>query len=815
MELDPLLSQFGRDRRLALRVEHVPSRARLSRGRNNGDHSWSLTRDELPGLLYLPAKGMDAAHTLAIRIISLDSDGGSTLAVHQYPILATNTQEETAATSLAESPDQAVEVRRLRAELEEERNSLREREFELIEAREALEQARTKGSPEKLQAELTAARMAWKADLDKRLAGAAAEAAATIKKDRAAWQAEMKAQISGADARAREQFEDELAAAQSTWKAELDKRLQRAATEAAAALEKSRATWQAETKNRLAAAEDRARKQIEQTRAETAGHPNEETELRRLRHELSTTQSTISRQENELTEAQSSMARMLERGKRDTDAAVSMAEINWKEGEAVRLAAAETKWQQQSARARAEAAAQIEKLEGALAEGRSQAVRDRRDSAETRRLRNELDATQATLAQRDTDLAEAQSAAQEARERAKQQLEVALSEAEQTWKAEEAARLAAAEAHWRQQSTRALADATNGMKRAEAALADLQTEAKSGRDRRDTAELRRLRTEFAATRTTLAEREAELAEAQLAAGRAREQSRQEIDAALLKAEEAWKASEAIRLAEFETQERERSAMALAEAVARLERTESALKEARDRIDTMRDPANEAEIQRLRAELAALQVAQSDRESEAGQARSSVRQARERWVEQSRIAMMRAEEAWRAEEAQRLETARRQWERDARLTATMGPASEESVDGPVAAPGHLFRDAGLAALLGVVAVAMAMYYPNIREFLSSAPQQSRIEPTNTAAAHAQLSKPGQSAALHAIVTVASANVRAAPSKTSSVVATLPRNTSVTPGERNGAWVQVRIAGQDGKPSREGWMFGAVLKDTTGP
>ena len=52
-------------------------------------------------------------------------------------------------------------------------------------------------------------------------------------------------------------------------------------------------------------------------------------------------------------------------------------------------------------------------------------------------------------------------------------------------------------------------------------------------------------------------------------------------------------------------ERERAAVQLAEANARFERSETALTEANERIETMRDPANDSELRRLRNELANL------------------------------------------------------------------------------------------------------------------------------------------------------------------------------------------------------------------
>jgi hypothetical protein len=73
LALMDLVSPYGRDRRVSLRVERMPSRSRLSRGRNNGDGSWSLTRDELSDLFYFPPRGSNEIPTLVVRVIGLDA----------------------------------------------------------------------------------------------------------------------------------------------------------------------------------------------------------------------------------------------------------------------------------------------------------------------------------------------------------------------------------------------------------------------------------------------------------------------------------------------------------------------------------------------------------------------------------------------------------------------------------------------------------------------------------------------------------------------------------------------------------------------
>ncbi|HEX4859810.1 MAG TPA: hypothetical protein VFV07_01150, partial [Rhizomicrobium sp.] len=88
LELAPLIAPYRKHGRLSLRVERLPHRARLSRGHNNGDRSWSLMSDELDGLTYLPPKGPAQSCTLGIRIVSLDAGDGTTLALLDYPVAA-------------------------------------------------------------------------------------------------------------------------------------------------------------------------------------------------------------------------------------------------------------------------------------------------------------------------------------------------------------------------------------------------------------------------------------------------------------------------------------------------------------------------------------------------------------------------------------------------------------------------------------------------------------------------------------------------------------------------------------------------------
>jgi len=67
--------------RVTIRIEGLLNGARLTRGQNNGDRTWSLNTDELPDLKYVPPYGGFTSHTLWIRVIALDEGFANTLRV--------------------------------------------------------------------------------------------------------------------------------------------------------------------------------------------------------------------------------------------------------------------------------------------------------------------------------------------------------------------------------------------------------------------------------------------------------------------------------------------------------------------------------------------------------------------------------------------------------------------------------------------------------------------------------------------------------------------------------------------------------------
>ena len=86
LDLEPLIAPYREHPNLAIRIERLPPQARLSNGRDNGDHTWSLTVDDVGNLRYLPPNGMQQSHTLAVTVIGMDADSATTLDKFDLPI---------------------------------------------------------------------------------------------------------------------------------------------------------------------------------------------------------------------------------------------------------------------------------------------------------------------------------------------------------------------------------------------------------------------------------------------------------------------------------------------------------------------------------------------------------------------------------------------------------------------------------------------------------------------------------------------------------------------------------------------------------
>jgi Bacterial SH3 domain len=286
---------------------------------------------------------------------------------------------------------------------------------------------------------------------------------------------------------------------------------------------------------------------------------------------------------------------------------------------------------------------------------------------ELRRVRDEFAAVQASLAERDRELSQIRSETEQEREKLRLEAEAALVEARATWASHENARLAAAKAEWQAQSAKELMVAEAHHTRAEAALKAMRAQADSEIvNARNQAgeEIQRLRDEYAAARTTLADRDVEISQLRSAVERACADLPHEVEAAVAKARAIWKSEEAARLAASEASWRVESAKALREATARWEQAESALKAALNNADSHAISDRPAdELVQVREELALARAALAERDAELGRLGLAVDRDRVKTQQEIDAALRQSKSVWEAEEAQRLAAAEAQWRED--------------------------------------------------------------------------------------------------------------------------------------------------------
>ncbi len=628
VDLRKLLAPYKKRGRLTLRAERMPPLARFSAGRNNGDNTWSFTLDELEDLEFLPAPGFDEAVTLAIRIIAHDSVDASTVAVIDYEI------SPDGATAAAEPGDTASNVtmeqlRRLRDEMAEMARRLAERDADLEDAA-----AETKDA----EARLERARKLWQAETDAKLQAAQKDAAEELARRASEWQRQSDARLASAEERANARSADAQAAeearaatdklgrdletmrkALAAREAELAQLRENVAGADAAtgnAVRKAIATaetlWKAGEAARLAAAQAQWREQTEQALAEARASAKkssktERGETVRLHGELAVLRTQLAEREGQVTQLRASVSAAKAESESATDSALARAKELWKAEEAARLAAAEERWREQSERA--------------LIQAQSAAT-----SGDTVRMREELAGVRRQLDERTAELQQMQSALVQSRAQQEDALKAALARAAESWKAEEAARLVAAQAQWTERSARAVADTQKS--------AD---ELRSERDRE--------RSEAETLRQYLAKRDAEIEQLRATLASAEPKAEQAVRAALLKAEDVWKAGEALRMATAEARWREQADRAIAEALSSAKKTDSQTR---------------GELDRLNGELASLRHTLGERDAEVAQLRASLAEAGPKAEEAARAALAKAEEGWKAAEAVRLAEAQAAW-----------------------------------------------------------------------------------------------------------------------------------------------------------
>jgi hypothetical protein len=485
----------------------------------------------------------------------------------------------------------------------------------------------------------------------------------------------------------------------------------------------------------------------------------------------------------------------------------------------------------------AELTAQIERAKSRSA---AETARDRSDETERKRLRDEVARLKKSLAARDGELTAL-------REDSLHSGAAALADAERRWRDGEAQRLADAKAQWQLRSERALAEAAAQLERtqtrasaelerlkddlaaANEAIADRENDiadvqarlddqlregdalrdrgaetdglratlALRDRDladikarldaqrhetdalRRHESESRRLAGEAEGLRAALVQARAEMEQARLV-------WRSESDAALAAALNDRKQSEAARLRLAEEQSQAQSQAALAKAAKRVQQLEADLQQSRAQADALMRRGDSDDIRQLRKEFGHLQGQLAEREQQIAQLRLDGEHARERWSAEARMSLQKAEQDWRSEaqgaeaRALRAQTTRR-YIRDAILAASFSA---------IAVLFYLSMDgAGIWSLLPGTGGA-------------DAPQAAADAPATAGAlATAQ--------GLPMLEVLKAANLRAAPSRSAAVIATLPRDSRVASLAHQGNWVRVK----SDHAHKEGWIYATFLGPQT--
>lgn len=482
LELKALISPYRKHGRFTLRIENLPQSARLSAGQNNGDHTWSLALDELDDLLYFPPAGVDKEHAIAIRVITRDETGASTIALIDHRIICPSDDEHVVPSlpHRVARNSEPIEIRQddaLRKEISLLKGTLAERDLELHRLRTSNEQSNAHLT-DRLNALLAEAESVWRHDEAFRLN--ALEAALQDQFERKLAEVRLSARADADNSNkekavALRNAQLELATIKNTLgnrEAELTKlqsqfeRLRQgsqadvlaakadAQANVAAAVERccqaERALAEVSVRCELAEAA------LASARAASAG-ANYEGELNQLRLEL----------ESRRQEAESQRS-------------VEMAAVDAKAAE--RLKAAQAQWEQVAAKELAEITARCESAEAALAATRASAATD--VDNELHQLRSEVENRRKEM---EADIAAVRAAA-----------ESRLAE-----------RLQAAEAQWRQSAEKELADITARCESAEAAVM-------AARGNTQSAEadeyVRSLIREIKTLQATLVDREAALAQ---------------------------------------------------------------------------------------------------------------------------------------------------------------------------------------------------------------------------------------------------------------------------------------------------------------
>lgn len=526
-----------RDRgRFTIRLEQLPQSARLSAGTNNGDRTWSLALDELEDLAYFPPPGA-GAHTLGVRLIAKDEDGAHTLALIDLGVDADaedlDKRDGGAVIALAQDKALQAEVAQLRASLAERDAALAKRDAELAERGAAIARGEdNRAEVAQLRAAL-AARDAQLAERDAELAERDIELAhrnarLDAREKELLEQQQLNSWTAGL---AEEKREAELTQAERDWqdaeasrrealKVELeeafDKRLAEQDRRSGAVLDALNHQHE-EALSELRAQLSAAEAAIAGQGAEKAAWHGEVAKLQqefedRMRAMRSEAETEAARREREFVETLGAARKTAEA---EAGERLKAAETGWQKRLAelaARCEVAEARIMPQTAAREADHAAELNRLRAQLEcveQDAQWALKEARAAAE-REMVATLKAAEAEwqnqIAQAETDasvLADLRAQLEHARQEGEEAVAAARAEAGQ----DVAAKLKAAEAEWKSRGDAVIAELTQRLGEAEAALADANKQNAADAD----AYIRELNAELRNLRKSLVAREAELA----------------------------------------------------------------------------------------------------------------------------------------------------------------------------------------------------------------------------------------------------------------------------------------------------------------
>jgi hypothetical protein len=293
--------------------------------------------------------------------------------------------------------------------------------------------------------------------------------------------------------------------------------------------------------------------------------------------------------------------------------------------------------------------------------------------------------------------------------------------------------------------------------------AELQAASARGEDSK---ELQRLQRDAAAAQQHLAERNAELERLRLQSESLRNEVERRCKDAVVEAERHWKSGEKNRLAAAEAQWKKEFARELADATARFETAERTLSQLRIR-NSARDAGDNAEVVRLRDELAALQASIGTHKQESWDGGGGP-----------------------AQEAPIVLRTNRDWER---LDETRVRRKRRNIAGSLVATALIA--AAIALYMGAQSLGPQFSLANLSPVFGGTPVQPSAQEKHAAV----VDNTPKAVLTHG------ANVRSGPSTTGAVIASVTRGAEVSALEQQGKWTHIRLADQ-----RDGWVFSEFLE-----